>query len=132
MSAQTENNDYNIEVQSEKNEENERRLFWWKIGSGFNFLYRIMWALIFGFAIYQNNGQCDDTNLVEFSEVTFGLMTLLAPFVCVIFVTSIMEKPYKALLWKRYFYWTIIIATFIDIVLLICAEIYYNEPETSF
>ena len=133
MLAQTQNYDYDTinttEVEPEKLDENQRKLLWWRVGSGFYLIYRITWTLIFSLAVYQDDDLCDDHVLVEFSEVIFCLMIILVPFICLIFVKSIIQKPYKIIKWTRFYYWTIIIATFIDIVLLICSHVFYNEPE---
>ena len=130
MYTQNENYDYNpLEIEFDKVNNNERRLFWWRLSSGLDLIYRIIWASVFGLAVFQNNGQCDDLHLVKFGEVIFALMILLIPFISFVFGTSLVQQPEVVFRWKKYCYWIIFFSSLTDIALLIGSEVYNNEPE---
>ena len=130
MTAQNENYDYSpLEIEAEKIENDERRLLWWRLSSGLELVYRVIWASVFGLAVYQNNNQCDDLHLVRFGEVIFVMMILLIPFMSFEFGASLVSKSERTLRWKKYFYWIVLFSELIDAALLIGSEVYYNEPE---
>ena len=97
----------------------------WRIGSAIGLIYQVTFAIMFGYAVYNNT--CTNTEMTSFSQGIAWLSLVLVPFLLIMFGAAIYVKKEKVYHWKKFFYATTMIVTGWNLFLLIGSSVILSK-----